>query len=182
MKYPSKLIPNSIETVEIDANEIQIPKCNLILEKWTGAPLNYSFGNKPLVKFQEQPMFAEMAIVQLFYEEQWDVRWIETYGRPKLNPIFLTHWKDDELKNQEHVEIKDERILKILQKIAKINLNKFGGIWDVVAWKNENIIFAECKRQKKDTIQSTQKNWFKAAVEYGLTQENFLMIEWTFAD
>lgn len=180
MRYPEKLKPNSIEIFEINGHLISIPKCIIEFEKWDGIPLKNTFGGKPCVNFNDNGMFAELAIMNLFLEDCWNARWIETYGKPKLSPIHLTEWDENGYKHQIHQEIDSEEIQDLLNKIAQINNNNFAGIWDVVGWKNGNIIFAESKRSKKDFIQSTQNNWLKSSFDAGLTNENFLMVEWDF--
>ena len=180
MNYPKKLEPNSNEFFEINGQKISIPKCKIEFEKWNGIPLKNTFGGKPCVNFNNSGMFAELAIMNLFLADNWNARWIETYGKPKLNPIHLTGWNENGFKNQIHNAIDNEKIQNTLNEIAKINENNFGGIWDIFAWKNEKIIFAESKRHKKDFIQSTQNKWLKSAFEFGLTEENFLMVEWNF--
>lgn len=180
MIYPEKLIPNSFELFEINSKEIFIPKCKIEFDKWNGNPLKNTFGGKPCVSLNDNAMFAELAIMNLFIESGWNARWIETYGKPKLKPIHLSAWNEESFKNQIHNPIDDEYVQNLLNEIADINEFNFGGIWDVVAWKNQNVIFAESKRHKKDYIQSTQNKWLKSAFEFGLNQENFLMVEWDF--
>ena len=55
---------------------------------------------------------------------------------------------------------------------------RFGGCWDVVVWKGDTMLFLELKRQKKDSIQSTQVEWLSAALDSGLVVDNFALVEW----
>jgi len=55
---------------------------------------------------------------------------------------------------------------------------RFGGCWDVVVWRGDATLFLELKRQKKDAIQNTQVEWLSAALESGLTADNFALVEW----
>ena len=55
---------------------------------------------------------------------------------------------------------------------------RFGGCWDLLVWKDGTILFIELKRLKKDKIQSTQTEWFDAALNSGLIASNFALIEW----
>ena len=178
MNYPKELISNSFENFAIDDKIIQIPKSKVEFTAWNGIPIENTFGRKPIINFNEKPMFAELAIMNIFIENGWDSRWIETYGKPKMNPIHLSEWIDEPFKNQKHNPIDNKIVQFLLNAIAKNNNNNFGGCWDVVSWKNNNIIFTESKRSKKDFVQTTQNNWLKSAFEIGLTEENFLIIEW----
>jgi uncharacterized protein YggL (DUF469 family) len=178
MEYPQKLTPNSYEKFEIDGKIIKIPKANIEFNAWNGKSIEHNFGKKPIVDLNGSPMFAELAITHIFNENGWNSRWIETYGKPKLNPIHLTEWIDAPFKNQKHNPVDNKTIQHLLNEIAKKNENNFGGCWDVVAWKNDDIIFAESKRSKKDSVQMTQNKWLKSALETGLKEENFIIIEW----
>ena len=179
MLYPNKLIPNSTELFSVDGNNIEIPKAVVQFKKWEGKPIGNTFGNKPLLDYEGKPMFAELAIMNTFEKNGWESRWVEPYGRPKLSPLYLQEWADSNLKEQVDHPIENKEIQRLLDRIAKANNSRFGGCWDVLAWKDEFLIFAESKRSKKDFIQSTQNEWLNAAFEVGLKRENFLMVEWT---
>jgi hypothetical protein len=176
--YPKFLQPTGIEPFNINGQTIEIPKAVVRFEKWEGQPLKETFGGKPVLLIENKPMFAELAILTNFIKEGWQARWIETYGKNKNEPIYLTEWKDESYKNQTHNPILDEEILKLLKQIAKQNDESYSGYWDVLAWKNERIIFAESKRTKKDSIRSTQTNWLSSGIKYGLSPNNFLVVQW----
>ena len=95
IEYPKTFIPDSIEFFEIERKEVQIPKSNVLFEKWTDSSIENTFGGKTLLNVDSKPSFAELAIVDLFIKEGWGARWICTYGRGKQNPLFLKEWKDD---------------------------------------------------------------------------------------
>lgn len=178
IEYPKILIPDSIEIFKIEEEKYQIPKSNVSFANWIGKPINNTFGGKSLLNVDNKPSFAELAIVSLFEKEGWKARWICTYGRNKQNPLFLKEWKDDNLKNQENFPIKEAWVMDLLNRIALLNSNSFSGCWDIVAWKNNKIVFAESKRQTKDTIRQTQVDWLEAGLKSGLTKENFLVVQW----
>lgn len=178
IEYPKLLTPSFIEVFEIGREEYQISKSNISFEKWEGTPIKNTFGGKTLLNINTKPSFAELVIVELFVKEDWEARWICTYGRGKQNPLFLKVWKDDNLKNQENYPIKECWVMNILNEVASLNGNSFSGCWDVVAWRNDKIIFAESKRLKKDSIRQTQINWFEAGLKNGLNEENFLIVQW----
>lgn len=181
--YPISLQPNDTEIFNNNNNiRIEIPKCKIQFDNWNGIPLNETFGGKKVIAINNKPMFAELGILQHFIKEGWQARWIETYGKSKKAPIFLSEWKDDKYKNQIHQPILDIKILSILNKISILNGNSFSGCWDVLAWKNGQIIFAESKRNKKDSIRETQIKWLTAALECGFKTENFLLVEWEIKD
>jgi len=178
MNYPEILIPNSIEKFVIDGKELLIPKCKIEFKKWNGEPMKNTFGGKPILDFDNKPMFAELIIMNIFQNSGWNSRWIETYGKPKMKPICLTEWIDTEFKNQVDNPINNLEIETLLNSIAENNDKNYGGCWDIVSWKNDKILFSESKRTKKDFIQSTQSKWLKCSLNLGLKPDNFLMVEW----
>jgi hypothetical protein len=44
----------------------------------------------------------------------------------------------------------------------------------------DTYLFAEAKHSKKDDIRDTQLRWVSAALECGLSEQNFLLVEWSF--
>jgi hypothetical protein len=176
--YPKLLHPSDLEPFFVDGNTIEIPKCIVTFDKWIGQPVKETFGGKPIVSVDNKPMFAELALMTHFIKDGWQARWIETYGKSNKEPICLIEWKDDKYKNQIHSPIEDKEILNLLAKIAKQNAGSYSGCWDVLAWKNEMVIFAESKRKKKDSIRTTQANWLRAGLKSGLNTNNFLVVQW----
>ena len=176
--YPPFLQPTLTETFVINDTHIEIPKCLVQFDPWTGTPINETFGGKPLLSVDNTPMFAELAIMTAFIKDGWQARWVETYGKSNKEPIFLTEWKDDSYKNQVHQPITDKDVLALLALIAQQNHDSYSGCWDVLAWNDGTIIFAESKRIKKDSIRSTQTNWLMAGLKSGLTVDNFLVVQW----
>jgi O-glycosyl hydrolase len=176
--YPELLIPTDTETFDFGYSKIQIPKCVVSFDKWEGKPIRETFGGKPVVSIDNKPMFAELAIVTCFKMGGWKSRWIETYGKSKDKPMYLSEWKDNKFKNQTEDSITDKKILKMLSGIASHNNNSFSGCWDVIGWKDDEIIFAESKRTKRDKIRQTQINWLLAGLKFGLTSSNFLVVQW----
>jgi hypothetical protein len=74
----------------------------------------------------------------------------------------------------------DPKIIKLLENIATQNGNSYSGCWDVLAWKADKVLFAESKRVKKDSIRSTQTKWLESALKCGLSEKNFLVVQWDF--
>ncbi|MGI8581010.1 MAG: hypothetical protein ACR2KX_02380 [Chitinophagaceae bacterium] len=81
--YPRFFQPTDIELFIINDKQIEIPKCIVTFNKWSGEPLTSTFGGKPIVSFENKPMFAELSIMSHFIADGWQSRWIETYGKSK---------------------------------------------------------------------------------------------------
>ncbi len=179
--YPEFFHPNSSEIVNLDNRAIEIPTCHVSYKQWAGVPVKETFGGKPIIDFENNPMFPELAIAKQFIKSDWQSRWIETYGKPNMKPIFLSEWHDDKYITQINSPIQDESITGILHGIAIANNNSFAGCWDVIGWRQNRILFAEAKWSKKDRIRTTQLNWLSASLKCGLQPDNFLFIYWHFA-
>ncbi len=178
--YPKLLDPAHTEVFKLGNRTVEIPKCIIQFQKWNGIPVKETFGGKPIVSVDGKPMFAEMAIMTLFKNDGWQARWVETYGRRNIEPICMAEWKDDKYANQKHELINEEKVLETITGIAKLNNNSYSGCWDVLAWKNGAVIFAEAKRNNKDSIRATQNKWLEAGLSFGLQPENFLLVQWDF--
>jgi hypothetical protein len=178
--YPDRLTPSSLELFEIHGQVVEIPKCIITFDRWTGEPVKETFGGKAIVSVNNKPMFAELGIMTHFVDDGWEARWVETYGRGNMEPKCLTAWKDDKYGNQEHQPIGNDKIITLLADIAKLNGGSYKGCWDVLAWKGNTVVFAESKRTKKDAIRTSQSNWLEAGLKYGLSKENFLVVQWDF--
>ncbi len=174
--YPPIFKPTVVQIFHIEGQTFQIPKCNVKFEKWSGPPINETFGRKPLVCVDNHAMFAELAIRKYFEIDGWDARWVETYG--KVKPMYMSEWKDDKYRNQIHHPFTNNHIDNILANIAIENSNSYSGCWDVVACKGDRIIFAESKHANKDRIRTTQVNWLASGIRYGLKTDNFLVVQW----
>ena len=158
--------------------KVPIAKYFLKFKKWQGKPIENTFGNKALIDVNGKPMFAEFAIMHLFRNNGWESRWVETYAKGKMNPLILSEWKDERYKNQIPNPIEDKDILECLYNIAKQNNNSYAGCWDILAWRDKEIIFVESKRQKKDRVQDSQIKWLEASLAHNLKPENFALVEW----
>ena len=99
-------------------------------------------------------------------------------AKVKKEPICLTEWIDDKYKNQVHKPILDVNIENLCAGIAMNNSDSYSGCWDILGWKDGQILFAESKRNKKDKIRQTQNNWLTAGLKYGLSTDNFLIVQW----
>lgn len=169
---------SQFEHLVVDGHVLNVGRCDVKLKKWDGATISNTFGGKTLIDNGGKPLFAELAVVDWFMKHGWNARWVCTYGRNRMNPLFLTAWEDCSIKEQKSFPITDDKISSIMISIAQINGNSFSGCWDVIAWKDDSIIFAECKKYKADKIRDTQIKWLKSALKYGLHEDNFRIIQW----
>ncbi|RYY18670.1 MAG: hypothetical protein EOO36_07625 [Cytophagaceae bacterium] len=185
-QYPSLLRPTTSELLASEDGMVAVPKTELLLRKWQGAPIADSFGGKPLLDFAGRPVFAELAAYELFRLSGWEARWVETYGAPATNPRCYTDWlpnlPSSSRRAQVHSPIGHEGVWAQMRRVAAANKNTFAGCWDVVGWHDDTLLCVELKRHKKDRLQTTQPRWLAAGLRAGLRPENFLLVEWDFLE
>ena len=181
LTYPSLLRPTTTEVLTGADRVLTVPKVELQLRRWSGAPVSNTFGNKPLIDFGGRPVFAELCVYELARLSGWQARWVETYGAGAVTPHHFTTWADAGLAGQQHDPIPDPAVQDLLLRIAQANGDTYAGCWDVVCWNGEAMVFAELKRHKKDRIRATQPRWLEAALQVGLEPANFLLVEWDLA-
>lgn len=169
--YPAQLVPDSLEVLLLPSgDEVHIPKARPAFRQWTGEFEKDTYGNKPLVDMDGEPLFAELAILRLFQKGGWDGVWVDTFGRK-----YRTAWEETGV-----VRLSGKRLetLKAIQRRA----GSAHGCFDVYCWRDDLVLFAESKRASKDHIRDTQLRWLEAALRVGLEPVSFLTVEWSFAN
>ncbi|MGI9034475.1 MAG: hypothetical protein ACR2GD_00400 [Pyrinomonadaceae bacterium] len=169
MIYPNKLEPDSEETLHFSSGEIiKIPKINVRFKQWFGEHIEDNYGGKAIVNFNDEPVFAELAILRIFQNDNWNGVWVDTYKRK----YRTAYWN-----NKDGIELPSDKQI-LLDKIYK-NLGSKNGCWDVFCWKENKVIFAESKRSSKDKIRKTQVEFLESALSCGLSKAYFLIVEWS---
>lgn len=177
--WPDELRPIDSLPLSLGDKVIRIPLCRPRFTPWSASLEGvHTFGGKPLLNVDGRPQFAEVAILRAFENAGWQGRWVETYQRPAMDPALLRAWNGGAFKTQEVVPIAQAWVNERLHAIAAANGNTFSGCWDVVAWKDDRLVFAESKKQKKDRLRGTQLRWLEVALGCGMKVEDFLLVEW----
>jgi hypothetical protein len=180
MRYPAELQPSTTEKLTLRSGHvISVPKATPVFSSWPGPPMANTFGSKPALNWSGSPAFAEIVILRTFLQAGWSGRWVETYGAPAMQPYFLTEWHENGLKSAITQPITEARVTTLLETIAHANGHTFSGCWDVVAWDDNSVVFAEAKHKGKDQLKATQLRWIAAALEHGLSEEACLVVEWS---
>jgi hypothetical protein len=138
----------------------------------TGAhPPSFTFGRKPVLNYKDQPIFAELLILNLLKEKGWDGVWVSSYGNKYLREMP----RDPRLGQSVDLPSKCKQRLDDIQRLA----GKRGGCFDVLAWRDGQVIFLEAKRKHHDKIRDTQRRWIEAAISTGVTPDKLIMVEWS---
>lgn len=126
------------------------------------------------------PTFAELLICERLRRAGWEAVWASGFGSLR----FINSWPWNLEKAIERDSL-PSRIMGLLKNIAVIRSqrvttkNLFGGISDVVAWRNTELILIESKRAKKDRLGVRQYEWIYSAYDAGLPIENLGIFEWS---
>ncbi|MFZ4741692.1 MAG: VRR-NUC domain-containing protein [Bacteroidales bacterium] len=134
---------------------------------WKGNKIVDTYGNKTILDFNGNPLFAELFALRTFKEKGFSGVWADTYRR-----TFRTELPEKK-------ETKISLPIFVTEKLNKINPNgKLSGTWDLILWKEEELKFVELKRQGKDRIRQTQIEFLERALKNGIPIENFEIFEW----
>jgi hypothetical protein len=167
--YPPSFQPASVERFQIaPGREIDVPKTTPRFRPWRGDRPEDTFGGKALLDHGGRLAFAELAILWTFQDAGWDGVWLDSY-REKFR---IGYWDQPPV-----AEIPAPQT-QLLARISEQTKAGWRGRWDVLCWKNGDVVFAESKRVGRDAIRESQRTWLAAALELGLTPANFLVVEW----
>lgn len=151
--------------------DISIQKYFLTFAPWKGAPIPNTYNNKPVIDWNGEPVFAELAVLRLFELHGWKGVWVDSYrrkyriGLPDVaEPIELPQ--------------KQQQLIDSI----KAKTGRSGGCWDVFVWKEEEVLFIELKRSKKDQIRDSQVAWLEESLKSTLKTADFALLEWKVAE
>lgn len=149
-------------------NGIEVVKTYQELPIWKGADILDTYGNKAVLDFEGDPVFAELFALRSFIKKGFNGVWADTFRR-----TFRTELPE---KKEPKVPLPDF----VLKHLNQINPDgKLSGTWDLILWKKGQIKFVELKRKNKDKIRQTQLNFFERALKSGFSISSFEIYEWT---
>ncbi len=169
MKLLSRFLSEPERVKLRPGNTVEINKYFIVFEPWRGKEVIDTYGGKAVIDFHGEPVFAELAILRYLQKDGWSGVWVDNYRRK---------FRVGLPKKTEPVNLPSE-INVLFEKIISINGSR-GGCWDIIAWKDERTLFAEVKRKKKDSMQSTQYLWLQSALTVGVPLDSFMLVEWEF--
>lgn len=163
-----------------------VPSVSLRFPPWRGAPLANDLGKKSAtVDLDGEQLFAELAILRLLARDGWQGRWIFTTTGGEVSK-YLTDWRDVPRKEQTNRPIQHDRARAMLYAIADRSGNRYGGCWDVFAWRDDSFAFFEAKRQaprETETLKSAEEAWVRAALslrDQTLGPRDFALVQWDY--
>jgi hypothetical protein len=143
-----------------------VPMCRCRFDIWQGKSIPDTYGGKAVLKFGNEPVFAELAILRILQEAGWEGVWVDTF-RGKFRKCM----PPDSCQLPPHAK-------KVYNRVCRSNNGKTSGCFDVFAWKGKRYLFVESKRRGKDAIRRTQIEWICAALNTGILLSSLLICEW----
>ena len=170
MNYPELLKPALAHRIELPSRGmVEVPKTTPIFRKWTGEMPSDTFNRKPVLEFDGEMVFAELAILRIFQKAGWEGRWIDSYRHRYLTSYWPIVTSD----------LPREETISDWQAI-RATANCKSGCFDVFCWRDDTFLFIEAKRKAHDKTRATQHRWLQAALDRGLSLESFLIAEWDY--
>ena len=174
------LLPTELQTAEVmqitlpKGTVAQSPVCRPIFSPWTGARLDFDFGGKPALDYNQEVCFAELAILRIFLKHGWSGVWVEAFGGTHFLNAMPKSWS----LRDGHVSIPAEKeaILKRIWQTGDTT-----ACFDIFAWKDSEVLFCEAKRQGKDKLTDAQLRFVEGALACGIPLNSFLIAEWAYS-
>ena len=170
---PQELRPTGTFQVRlVSGQEISLPLCQPNLKSWLGLQPPFTFGSKRVLNYKDQPVFAGLMILNLLKEKMWDGVWVSSFGGTK----YLREMPIDyRLGPSVDLPAGLKRLHDDIQSVAGAK----GGCFDVLAWRDGQILFLEAKRKHHDKIRDTQRRWIEAAISTGIAPDKLIIVEWS---
>jgi len=147
----------------------------------------YQHWNKKYwAEYGGEPHFAETATLRMLETAGWSGCWTTwTGGRPTFRLAPQVH-AARELPGPVQALFNIIWAKKVLSEgdpcvAAKRIKDLGGGSWDIIAWKGRRVVFIETKQLGvtwKDELRPSQCLWFEAAIDCGLSVDDFFILQW----
>jgi hypothetical protein len=170
---PERLQPTDFLDVGLPSGAtVMLPRCRPIFSEWRGVPIEFTYGGKPVLDYESQACFAELAILRILSQDGWDGVWVEAYGGTLFLRTMPNRWplKSDSAA----LPAEREAFLRGIWAAAKTTAS-----FDVFVWKDDQILFCEAKRTGKDKLTAPQLRFIEGAIAFGIRPEALLIVEWS---
>ena len=162
----------------------------LRLPKWGGEPFADDFGKKAagMIELDGEHLLPELAVLRLLEKDGWSGRWVSTYSAGSEIWKYLTEWRDVPRQEQKNRPIEEAEPRQLIAQVAGMNKPaRYGGAWDVYAWRGSEFAFFQTKRgapKGKDVVKDSQVDWMRSALYLGdprLRTSSFCYVLWDYA-
>jgi hypothetical protein len=125
-----------------------------------------SYTDKPLVTFNGDAMFGELAVLRWLEVDGWDGAWLDTvhdrkcwHGMPtRDNPVQLP-----------------PPAQALYKRIVIANRHRASGTFDVMAWRGEQHIFVEYE-EGGEQLTRNNRVWIESAMSVGVSANDLLIV------
>ena len=176
MILPAQLIPTEKQGIPLPSGATAaLPVCHPVFLRWNDKPPAFDFGGKPIINDGGKPVFAELALLNLFCASGWDGVWVETFGGTHFLREMPSGWK----LAPHHGAVPKEKddLLRAIWKIARTT-----ACFDIFAWNDTELIFCEAKQERKDRLTGAQHKFIEGALQCGVPSDSLLIAEWKFKE
>ena len=155
---------------------VSVPKCFVAFDARRADP-NQDTHDKKSSMIGGLDKYAEYAVLRALQESGWQGRWIDNWKGPKF-------WKSlGELERTLPVGPAKVLFDEICSYNPGRNRGRSWGCWDIFAWRDDSMLFVECKRRKKDRLNDNQRGWLAAGLRMQqelrhLPPASFWIVEW----
>jgi hypothetical protein len=165
-----------IDDIDVPASDgAGAPRLSLVFDTGDPAQLppgtSLAYSRKGLVDIDGTSLFAELAVVRLFRRAGWNADWWDGFGGG---------WVADGDLDRGHLRELPSSPARSLVKRIVAGRGGQSGCWDVVAWTDDLVAFAECKRRACDRLTKTQGRWLRACLDAEVAIDAFVVVEWDF--
>jgi hypothetical protein len=154
---------------------VDVPTVRLRFREWKGPGpkrtwaqgWSDTYGKPLVVGGDDEPSVVEIEIVRRLSHAGWEAAWIDTLGKA---PAWMRPWTDRGIGLP-------TAIAGIVARLRAASAPD-GRPWDVVAWREDRVLFLDAKRRQHDRIRPSQVAWLDAAVRQRLPEVGFGIVEW----
>ncbi len=155
-------LPTSSKTVAIQTlRRRESPWIREVPEAFRAVP------GKPPLDFDGRPLYAEFILLRLLERAGWSGVWVKNWGGRAF-------WRD----LKESVALPPHEAT-LLRQIERCTGGSGAGCWDIVAWRDDNVLFIESKQHGRDALRPNQVRWLECALRQGVPLSSFAIAEWT---
>jgi hypothetical protein len=134
---------------------------------WTGARPESDWHGKPVVGPPRRP-FAELQILESLEADAWRGGWVYRPGK------FLLGWEPRTFAQAPPL------VMALYDRLTQ-RCSGSRGCWDVFCWRDAEVLFVESK-WPEDVIRAPQLRWLGAALEAGIPEQGFRLVECTWTE
>lgn len=125
-----------------------------------------TYTTKPLVTFDGEILFGELAVLRWLQRDGWDGAWVDTFHGRKF-------WRD--MPHRSAPLSLPVHAQGLYDGIVAANGGRGAGFFDVMAWRGTRVVFAEYKGPG-DHPNRNEAAWIGAALRTGISEQDLFIV------